>query len=111
VARTGLAEATDEKLSWIKDAAGERLDEIELGVWTLVANVTDDRDSVASMLAPSMGLEPSEVLAIPHLMIGTLDQIAEDLVARRERYGISHIVVPGDAADALAPVVERLAGK
>lgn len=111
VAHTGLAEATDEKLSWIKEAAGERLDNIELGVWTLVANVTDDRDSVASMLAPSMGLEPSDVLAIPHLMIGTVDQITDDLVARRERYGISHIVVPGDAVESLTPVVERLAGK
>ena len=111
VARTGLAEATDEKLSWIRDAAGQRMEGIELGVWTMVATVTDDRESVASMLAPSMGLEPSEVLAIPHLMIGTVDQIAEDLVARRDRYGISHIVVPGDAADSLAPVVERLAGK
>jgi probable F420-dependent oxidoreductase len=110
VARTGLAEATDEKLTWIREAAAERLDTIELGVWIMLANVTDERDSVASMLAPSMGFEPSDVLAIPHLLIGTLEQIAEDFVARRERYGISHVVVPGEAAEELAPIVERLAG-
>ncbi len=110
-ARSGLAEATDEKLTWIKDAAGDRLDAIEIGAWTLFANVTDDRESVASMLAPSMGVEPADVLAIPHMMVGTVDQIAEDIVARRERYGISHVLVPGGSAEELAPVVERLTGR
>ena len=110
LAQTGLASVTDEKLGWIREAAGERLEKIELGVWTFMANVTDDRDSVADMLAPAMGFDPADVLEVPHFMLGTADQIAEDIIARRERYGISHIVVPGDAADSLAPVVKRLAG-
>lgn len=110
VAHTGLAAATDEKLGWIKAAAGDRFDDIELGVWTFMANITDDRDEVASMLSTPMGLEPADVLEIPHFMIGTADQIAEDIAGRRERFGISHVVVPGDAADSLAPVVARLAG-
>lgn len=110
-ARSGLAEATDEKLTWIKEAAADRLDSIEIGVWTLFASVTDDRDSVASMLAPGMGVEPADVLAIPHVMVGTVDQIADDIMARRERFGISHVLVPGGSADELAPVVERLTGR
>jgi probable F420-dependent oxidoreductase len=110
LAQTGLASVTDEKLGWIREAAGKRLEQIELGVWTFMANVTDDRDSVADMLAPAMGFDPADVLEVPHFMLGTADQIAEDIIARRERYGISHIVIPGDAADSLAPVVKRLAG-
>ena len=110
LAQTGLASVTDEKLGWIREAAGERLEQIELGVWTFMANVTDDRNAVAEMLAPAMGFDPADVLEVPHFMVGTADQIAEDVIARRERYGISHIVVPGDAADSLAPVVKRLAG-
>ena len=109
-AKSGMAEATDEKLTWIKEAAGDRLDAIELGSWTLLANVTDDRESMASMVAPSMGMEPADVLAIPHVMIGTVEQIGDDIVTRRERYGISHVIIPGDRADELAPVVARLAG-
>src|SRR5690242_19117371 len=62
-AKSGMAEATAEKLSWIKEAAGERLNEIELGSWTLLANITEDRESVASAIAPSMGMEPTDVLA------------------------------------------------
>ena len=110
VAQTGVAAATDEKLRWIREAAGGRMDELELGVWTFMAQVTDGREEVASMLAPAMELEPADVLEIPHFMLGTVGQIADDIERRRERFGITHIVVSGDAADALAPVVERLAG-
>ena len=108
--RTGFAEATDEKLAWIKEAAGDRLSQIELGVTIFVANVTDDRDVVAGAMAAGLGAEPKDVLDMPHFLIGTIEQIVEDLVARRERYGISYVVVPGEAAESLAPVVERLTG-
>jgi len=109
--RTGLAEATDEKLGWIKEAAGDRFDSIELGFTVFFATVTDDRESVAAAMAPSMQFEPRDVLEMPHFLIGTIDQIEEDLKARRDRYGFSDVIVPGDAADALAPVVEHLAGR
>ena len=108
--RTGFAEATDEKLAWIKEAAGDRLSEIELSVTIFVANVTDDRDVMAGAMAAGLGAEPKDVLDMPHFLIGTVDQIVEDLVARRERFGISYIIVPGEAAESLAPVVERLTG-
>jgi probable F420-dependent oxidoreductase len=108
--RTGLAEATDEKVAWIKEAAGDRFAAIELSVTVFVANVTDDRDTVAGALAAGLRSEPSEILQTPHFLIGTVEQIAEDLQARRERFGISHVVVPDEAAVSLAPVVERLTG-
>lgn len=111
VAQTGMAGATEDKIRWIRDAAGARFDEIELGVWILRADVTQDRDGVAANAAQLMQMEPADVLAVPHLLIGSLDQIAEDIVTRREQYGISHVVVPGDVADELAPMVERLTGQ
>lgn len=108
--RTGLAEATDEKVGWIKEAAGDRLSKIELSVTIFVVNVTDDRDAVAAAMASGLGSEPREVLEMPHFLIGTVEQIIEALKARRERYGISQVIVPDDAAESLAPVVERLTG-
>ena len=108
--RTGTSGATDEKLGWIKEAAGERFSEIELMATVFVANVTEDRDSVAAAMAAGFGSEPRDVLETPHFLIGTIDQMIEDIRARRERYGISHIVVPDSAAEELAPIVERLTG-
>jgi probable F420-dependent oxidoreductase len=110
VAQTGLAEATAEKLVWIKEAAGDRFSEIELAVSIFVANVTDDREAMAEAMAPGIGCEPRDILEIPHFLIGTVEQIIEDLKARRERYGISYLAIPGEASEAFTPVVERLTG-
>ena len=109
--QTGMADATVEKLAWIKEAAPDRMDEIELGFTVFFANVTEDRESLAQVLAPSMGFEPRDVLEMPHFLIGTIDQIVDDLKQRRERYGFSDVIFPGEAAEQLTPVVERLAGK
>jgi len=108
--RTGLAEATDEKLGWIRDAAGERMERVELSVTIFLANITDDRESVASVMAAGIGVEPKDILAMPHFLIGTVDEVVEDVQARRERYGISYVIVPGEAAESFAPVVARLTG-
>jgi probable F420-dependent oxidoreductase len=108
--RTGLAEATDEKVAWIKEGAGDRFAAIELSVTVFVANVSDDRNTVARALAAGLRSEPGDVLQTPHFLIGTVEQIIEDLQARRERFGISYVVVPDEAAVSLAPVVERLTG-
>lgn len=108
--RTGLAEATDEKLAWIKEAAADRFSEIELCATIFVANVTDDRDTVAAAMASGFRSEPRDVLDMPHFLIGTVEQMIEALQSRRERYGISYVVVPGEAVESLAPIVERLTG-
>ena len=108
--RTGLAEATDEKLAWIKDAAGDRIDRIELSVTIFLANITDDRESVATAMAAGLGAESQQILDMPHFLIGTVDELVEDLRRRRDRYGISFVIVPGDVAELFAPIVARLAG-
>jgi probable F420-dependent oxidoreductase len=108
--RTGLAEATDEKLGWIREAAGDRIEGIELSVTIFLANITDDRESVATVMAAGVGVDPQDILAMPHFLIGAVDQVVEDLQRRRERYGISYVIIPGEAAEAFAPVVARLAG-
>ncbi len=108
--RSGLAEATDQKLAWIKEAAADRFPEIELCATVFVVNVTDDRDAVAAAMASGFGSEPRDVLEMPHFLIGPVEQMIEALQARRERYGISYIVVPGEAVESFAPIVERLTG-
>lgn len=101
---------TDEKLAWVREAAGDRLADIELQVRVHLVVPTDDRAGTAEALAPAFGLAPDDALASPHALVGTPEQMAEDLLARRERWGISYIGVGVDALDAMAPVVSRLAG-
>jgi len=108
--RTGMAEATAEKLGWIREAAGERFDELELSITIFVATVTDDLESLAEGMAAGLAMEPADILAIPHFLIGSVEQIVHDLRSRREEYGFSYVIVPGEFAEAFAPVVEQLAG-
>ena len=107
---TGDATATEEKLRWIREAAGDRHGDIELNVTVFVAIVTDDREGMAQRISGGFGMPPEQVLESPHALIGSAGQIAETLQERRERYGFSYIVVSGDGFEPLAPVVKQLAG-
>ena len=103
------AAATDRKIGWIRAAAGDRFDQIELHTRIHIALVSDDRQGMAEMLAPALGISPADALESPHALCGTVDEIVEDLLARRERHGIASIGLSLDAMDAMAPVVAKLA--
>ncbi|MEM7339543.1 MAG: TIGR03621 family F420-dependent LLM class oxidoreductase [Actinomycetota bacterium] len=109
-ARDALAPRFDEKVEWVRAGAGDRFDQIELQLRTFIVNVTDDRAGVAEMLAQGLGITAEEGLESPLSMVGNPAQIAEDLRARRERWGFSYVIVGADEAEAFAPVVAELAG-
>jgi probable F420-dependent oxidoreductase len=110
VMATGDATATEEKMRWIRDAAGGRFDELELNVTVFVSIVNDDRAAMAERISGGFGMPASDVLASPHALIGTVDQISETLQERREKFGFSYIAFSGDVFDQMAPVVHKLAG-
>lgn len=111
VLQTGDAAATEDKLRWIREAAGARFDQIELNVTVFVAAVTDDRAKFAERLAPGYGMPADQVLESPHVLAGTVDQIVQTLQERRERYGFSYVAFSGDLFEQMAPVVAKLAGR
>ena len=109
-ARSGAADVTDQKLEWVRAAAGDRYTDVEINMLIFAAVLTDDPAGTKASMAPLFGLEPSDIDDYPHAWIGTIDSICDDLQKRRERWDVSYLVVQGDAMEAMAPVVERLAG-
>ncbi len=109
-AADSVAEMIDEKVGWIREGAGARFDEIELQIRYFFAAITDDRRGLAEAVAPGFGLEPDAVLDAGLTCVGNVDEICDQLVARRERWGVSSVVFGDDNFEAFAPVVERLAG-
>jgi probable F420-dependent oxidoreductase len=104
--------AVDERVQLVRKAAGDRFDRVELNVLVQRVVVTDDRLGAAEELTRRWPqLSTDVILASPYLLVGTIDQIVEDLQARRERWGFSYYVVFEPYIDAFAPVVARLAGK
>ena len=106
----GTAAATDRKLGWIRAAAGDRFGDVELQVRVHMVVPTDDRVGAAETYGPLLGISGPDALASPHALVGTTGDIVEDLLARRERWGISQIGISVDAVEAMAPVVAALRG-
>ena len=109
-AQNGAAAETDKKVAWVREAAGDRYDEIEINLLQFAGIVTDDRRGTAEAMAPLFGLPPEELETYPHACIGSVDEICESLEMRRERWDASFIVFQGDTMEPLAPVVAKLRG-
>jgi hypothetical protein len=97
-------------VQWVKDAAGDRFDELELNILVFFSTVTDDARGMAEGLAGAFSVSTDEVLEVPYAWFGTVDAICDKLRAARERWNISYFVVQGDAMEGMAPVVAALAG-
>ena len=94
-------EALEQQLMWVREAAGERFESLELSQMAYVLAINDSRIE-----------REVEGDAPPMPRIGmSAGQAVEHLLEQRERYGFSYIPVYGGAQmENFAPVVARLAG-
>lgn len=111
VAVGGVAAKYDERLAWVREAAGERFGEIELQVWTAFAQIADDAQSVYEAMGPLFGLTAEQVAEAPVALVGSVPSVIDQLEARRARFGFSNIVLHEAEFEAFAPVVAALAGR
>ena len=115
--------AIEEKIGWIRDAAGPRFDEIELSAQLLECKVTDRPEEHLSDLATRIAgviehmgggridLGEDDLRRSPIVAVGSIDEVCEKLVDTRATYGINYFAAPIDARpDVMAPVIEQLAG-
>ena len=105
-----LAPSVDQKLEWVRQAAGDRFDDIELNVLSFIQDITDDSAGAAGVIAEMFGVSADEVLDVPAVLIGSIPELTERLQARRERWGFSYYVFQADAVDKMAPLVAELTG-
>ena len=100
----GVAARIDEKFALIREAAGERYDDLDLP--RLAAGGAGHRRrprAVARDRSPTLaGLEADDVLASPFVLIGSVEEIVERLHQRRERWGYSYYTVQQPAAHEFA---------
>ena len=95
------ADATlEQKIAWIKEAAGQRFADLELAQTIFDLEITDSKAPVS---------QPGGWV-VPKRPVSTEQAIAH-LLEQRERYGFSYLQVSTGQMENLAPVVARLAGK
>jgi probable F420-dependent oxidoreductase len=100
-------EAFTRKVTSIRDAAGTRFSAIELNTLVQTVVITDHPRDAAAPLAREYVMEVDQVFETPLVLIGSVDQIAEALEQRRERFGISYITVFEKDLDNMGKVINR----
>lgn len=105
----GADDSLAERIGFVRAAAGERFDALELNL-AITAVPTDDSGipnlSLTRRFAPSQSDE--ELLASPAVLSGSVDDMADTLREYRHRYGISYFTVQQEHAEAFAAVIAAL---
>jgi len=84
----------EDRIAVVRDGAGDRFDAIELNALIQFVVHTDDREASAAGLAAALGgVTPEFVLESPFVLLGTHEQMAEALVERQQRFGVSYWTV------------------
>ncbi len=108
-ARDALADRIDRKIAWVREGAGDRFDDLELNAWLAAAEITEDT-AVVEGIAALFGTDPASMRQSPLALVGSPGEVAEALHERRERWGYSYHVIPGDKVRDFAPTVAALTG-
>ncbi|MGP0029171.1 MAG: TIGR03621 family F420-dependent LLM class oxidoreductase [Acidimicrobiales bacterium] len=109
-ATNATPERIREKVGWVKEAAAGRFAQLELNALIGFVMITDDAAGVAGAMAPHFGISADDALHVPLALLGTLDEMREELEWRRSEYGISYWSIEADSWEALGPVVSSLSG-
>ena len=111
----------DERIGWIRDAAGDRISEKDLSVLRLLGpiTITDAPMRAARAIAreyearTGLQIDPDDVLESPYSLIGSIGELIAKLRRGRDRWGINSYLVgwldEPEIPD-LDPLVEQLAG-
>jgi probable F420-dependent oxidoreductase len=112
---TGGAPATADsdpladRIAFVRDAAGDRFDELELNI-SVIAMPTDDSGvpdlSIARRSLPA--LSEDEMLRTPTVLSGSTKEIADTIRGYRDSYGVTYITVQQLHAEPFAKVIAEL---
>lgn len=106
---TGISvDSIEERVGFVRSAAGERFADLEL---SCLVQLAAREEGAAEAAAARFGVPRAVLDASPFVLVGGAEQVAEKLLALRERLGTSYFVVFEAALAEFAPVVAQLSGQ
>ena len=83
-----------DRIAVVREAAGDRFDAVELNALIQFVVPTDDPGAAAAELAATLeDATPELLMESPFVLLGTHEQMAQALLDRRRRFGISYWTV------------------
>jgi probable F420-dependent oxidoreductase len=98
--------AIDRKVELVRDAAGARAPDIELSVLVQHVEITPRRRQVIEGIAARLGGNREEMMTAPYLMVGTVDEIREQIASATERWNFTYFVTR--SLEQTAPIIQAL---
>jgi probable F420-dependent oxidoreductase len=106
------AEELDERVGRYREFASGREEPAELNLLIQIVEFTEDRGAaVRPWLGHIPHLSEEQVLRLPLVLVGTLDEIVDQVLAQRKRYGFTYLTVLEPNMEAFARVIEALRGR
>jgi probable F420-dependent oxidoreductase len=109
--QNATAERTLEKVRWVREAAaaaGRDPDALEWNALVFVAAVTDDPKPLREILAKNGGMTVEEVTGSLLYLTGSAREVRDQLEQRREKFGVSYVVIQGSDEKVLATFAEHV---
>jgi probable F420-dependent oxidoreductase len=107
--KTENADPLADRISFVRDAAGDRFDDLELNI-SVIGMPTDDSGVPDLTLARRSlsELSDEEILQTPTVLTGSTKAIADTIRDYRDTYGVTYITVQQPHAEAFAKVIAEL---
>ncbi len=107
----GTEKALAEQVATIRQAAGDRFEQLELNMWIASAGLAGSGNSILRSAVAGVAGAAGAVYGSPYVLYGTLSSLRDLLQRRRDKLGISYYAIPGRAMESMAPLVEAMTGK
>lgn len=103
--RTGRPTPLADRIEVVRKAAGDRFDQLELSLLITSVHLSGDEPDLSMPRRFYPDLSDEELLALPGVLHGSGQQIAETLHEYRENYGITYITVIGPSLEPFGKVI------
>lgn len=101
--------ALAERISVVRDAAGDRFSELELNVLVQRVEISDDPEALlAPLLERIPGATVDEIVASPFVLVGSVDDLVAKVQRLRSRLGVSYFACFEPALEPMAALISAL---
>jgi probable F420-dependent oxidoreductase len=82
-----------DRIELVRAAAGERFDQLELNLFVFSVAITSEDPDLTTARRVLPGMSDEQIRALPGVLIGSAEQVAETLMRFRESYGLTYFGV------------------
>jgi probable F420-dependent oxidoreductase len=97
-----------DRIEFLRAAAGDRFDQLELNLFVFAVSVSEGEPDLTVARQVLGGMPDEQICALPGVLTGSADEVAETLLRYREKYGLTYFGVLETSMTDFAKVIERL---